>query len=551
MRYKDDHAAWHKHVHNVELDAVQVLKMHEMDENMNTIDFSSRRTGKTFNKEMWFLKFLACNSDQELGIVAPKEGQAITNLNYHLDAIRRSPILNGWLNYKSGRKQLSDTGYQFANRSKASAYGIMSQVDGGDLTCASLEEVDDMPADRLYSRFLLMMGSSRRAGADTDAKNDPRIAITGVFKGADTLTDMLDSGKYHPIGCFKGQRAIDEINQFVLEGQLDPSQADISGYNYPIPIANAINGIGLGMLNANYIQDMRAQLSPDEYARQLLCVNTSARNLIWEKWLRLALQKGLKANTGWHVPEVGKTHKKRGTLSFGYDASGHGESATASRSSLVVAETIGNFTVFIWAKLWPAGTDEAVIKRDLISYWRYFNPDYAQGDAFGVGMLTQLNEELFSEGLTQTDRRTIADGNSTQSSWEYWAFAPVRFEGMAKHQMASALAQIFYSNQAVLPYFSDDELERDELSDMATLLKQLVNIKQVPTSKSYASYKMVRKDIGDDLFDAAMACVWCLVTRGVSPASARINTNTVNTDQLLGQPSVLLPSQRFQTESTI
>ena len=72
----------------------------------------------------------------------------------------------------------------------------MAQVDGGDLTTASLEEVDDMPPDRLYARFLLMLGSTRRLGAAQASKADPQIRITGVFKGADTLSGMVESGEY-------------------------------------------------------------------------------------------------------------------------------------------------------------------------------------------------------------------------------------------------------------------------------------------------------------------------------------------------------------------
>ncbi|MDT8372084.1 MAG: hypothetical protein RQ783_08880, partial [Gammaproteobacteria bacterium] len=197
MRYQDDHALWHKHVHNVELDSMQVLKCLEMDTHPFTVDYSCRRTGKTAVKEMWNLKHNAINADQELGIVAPREAQSLVNLGYHLDAIRRSPILDSYLMYKSGRKQMSDTKYQFSNRSIAQGYGIMAQIDGGDLTLASIEEVDDLPADRLNSRFLLTMGSNRRLGASKDAVNDPIIRITGVFKGADTLTDMVKSGDYH------------------------------------------------------------------------------------------------------------------------------------------------------------------------------------------------------------------------------------------------------------------------------------------------------------------------------------------------------------------
>jgi hypothetical protein len=56
MRYADDHALWHKHIHNVELDPVQVLKCIEMDQHHSTIDVSCRRTGKTAVKELHALK---------------------------------------------------------------------------------------------------------------------------------------------------------------------------------------------------------------------------------------------------------------------------------------------------------------------------------------------------------------------------------------------------------------------------------------------------------------------------------------------------------------
>lgn len=56
MRYAGDHALWHKHIHNVELDSMQILKCLEMDQHPRTLDFSCRRTGKTAVKEMYLLK---------------------------------------------------------------------------------------------------------------------------------------------------------------------------------------------------------------------------------------------------------------------------------------------------------------------------------------------------------------------------------------------------------------------------------------------------------------------------------------------------------------
>ena len=100
MRHATDHALWHKYVHNAELDPIQVLKCMEMDQHPNTIDFSSRRTGKTAIKELYELKKNATRSDQELGIVAPREAQSLVNLGYHLEAIRRSSILDAYVAHK-------------------------------------------------------------------------------------------------------------------------------------------------------------------------------------------------------------------------------------------------------------------------------------------------------------------------------------------------------------------------------------------------------------------------------------------------------------------
>ena len=535
MRYAGNHGMWHKHIHNVELDPVQLLKMKEMDQNNNTIDFSSRRIGKTAVKEMYMLEHNAIHGDQELGIVAPREAQSLVNLGYHLDAIRRSDILTNHLAYRAGRRLMSDTTYEFQNRSRARAYGIMAQVDGGDLTAASLEEVDDMPRERLFSRFLLMLGSTRRLGASEDSKNDPSVRVTGVFKGADTLSDLLKTGGYHALGCFHGPAAKNELQKLITQGFLSEEAVDIPSYQYPVPIANAVNGMELDLLQRPYIMKMKDELSEDEFNRQLLCVNTAARNLIWEVNIRRAMQIGLDANIQIAQPLPGETYQKRGLISFGYDAGGHGENPKSSRHALVVCEQIGGWTTFTFAKTWSPGADDMVVKRDLLSFWKYFMPDVAMGDAYGVGMLTALNDDLFAEGLTQIDRRAIGDGNSTASTWPEWAFSPIRFEGMTKHVMAQGLRNTFHNHQSALPYIddSDESLADPELSDMRLFIRQLPNIEEQQTKTTYASYRMVDSKVGDDLFDAAMAANFGLMTRGAIAPATTVLTHTRTREELL------------------
>lgn len=498
MRYADDHFMWHKHVHNVELDPMQLLKCAQMDLHPATIDYSCRRTGKTATKELYDLKFLATHADQELGIVAPREAQAQVNLGYHLDAIRRSPILDAWLMYDRGRKQFSDTRYQFSNRSKAASYGIMAQVDGGDLTIASLEEVDDMPSERLYGRFLLMLGSSRRLGASKNSENKPQIRITGVYKGADTLADMVAGGQYHVL-----------------------------------PVIDVYLGMEMGILQETFMLQMQQELPPEEYLRQLLCQNVTGKNVIWEKWVRWAVQLAIRCHIKIEEPMPGERYRKRGPLAFGYDAGGHGEDPNASRHALVVTEQLWNFKVPIFAKTWPPGADDAKVKNDLKGFWRYFRPDYAMGDAYGVGMLTALNDELFAEGLTDRDRRAVGDGDSTASTWKDWPFAPIRFEGTVKHVMVQTARSDFQNKRVAMPYVDDLSDTEPAVADMRLLQRQLPNMVAEKTSKTYSSYVRSNKKLGDDLFDAYIASSHALDTRGTGEVQVIVSTHQRSLDELL------------------
>lgn len=508
MRYAHDHALWHKHVHGVTLDPMQILKCIEMDQHRNTIDFSCRRTGKTFVKEMYCLKHLATHPSEFEGVVAPRAQQSITNISYHIDAIARSEILRAFVATKSGRPQLRDTGYLFANKSGAAAYGIMSQIDGDSITIASLEETDDMPYDRLVSRFLPMLGSKRRPGIEHEL--EPQVRVTGVFKGADVLSSLVDSGAYHTV-----------------------------------PTVDVYLGAEMGMVDEAWAMEMRAQNSEGEWIRQFLCRNIAARNWIWEKYVRRAMAVGLAAELGIAGPLPGARHKRRGLVSFGYDHSGHGENPAASRSALVVAEQIGSFVTFPYVRSWPAGTDDAVVMRDLFGAWDYFRPDYAIGDAYGLGMLTTLNDLLYAKGLTTIDRRTIGDGESTASTWVEWPFSPMRFEGGTKHSMASMLRAAFHNGQAAIPWFDEDSADEQHRT-FHQFVRQVGNIKETPTRAAYSSFKMADPKLGDDLFDAAMAAVWALTTRGQDVAPTVIAARTQTRAQLLGLSAAASPAQWAQ-----
>lgn len=498
------HALWHKHTHNVELDAMQILKMAEMDLHVNTVDFSCRRTGKTFVKEIYNLEQLATKPHQTCGIVAPRMQQSQNNLNYMTDAIRRSPMLRAFIDYQAGRPQLKDTGFTFRNHSGAAAYGIMSQVDGDSLTIASLEETDDMPQDRLMSRFLPMLGAARRPGVTQDTELfKPRIRITGVYKGADVLKRLIQTGQYHIL-----------------------------------PAVDVHLGIQMGMVQKVWADSMREQLPAEEYLRQFLCMDIQARNWIWELHIKRAGALGLQAGLERAGPLPGMRYKRRGLIGLGYDHTGHGENPTASKSALVITEVMGNWLTFPYVKLWPPGVSDTTLRKDIVAIWDYFRPDYGIGDAYGVGMMTAVNDDLYSKGLTHINRETVADGESNATAWNQWAFAPMRFEGMTKHVMASALREAFHNNRAAYPYV-DTAFEHED-PDWVAFVRQLGNLQALPTKASYSSFKMADTAIGDDLFDAAMASVYALLTRGLADAPAVIQQRKVSRESLLGGPSLAL-----------
>ncbi|MBY0234565.1 MAG: hypothetical protein K2W93_06260, partial [Burkholderiaceae bacterium] len=210
----------------------------------------------------------------------------------------------------------------------------------------------------------------------------------------------------------------------------------------------------------------------------------------------------------------------------------HGETPEASKSALVIVEVMGNWLTFPFVKLWDPGTSDATLRQDIVAIWDYFRPDYAIGDAYGVGMLTAVNDDLFRQGLTHVNRETVDDGNSTASAWNQWAFAPLRFDGMTKHVMASAVRELFHHGRAAVPYV--DTGFADEDPDWLAFVRQMGNMKALPSKASYSSFQMVDQKVGDDFFDAMCAGVYALLTRGLEDTPAVVQTRKLDRAQLMG-----------------
>lgn len=112
-----------------------------------------------------------------------------------------------------------------------------------------------------------------------------------------------------------------------------------------------------------------------------------------------------------------------------------------------------------------------------------------------------------------------------------------RDDRLTKHVMASALREAFAHGRAAMPYV--DTGWDGEDPDWLALVRQLGNIKAVPTRASYSSFQMADAKLGDDLFDAACAGVYAIATRGLADAPVVVATRQQSREALLGSTLAL------------
>src|SRR3546814_9447284 len=106
----------------------------------------------------------------------------------------------------------------------------------------------------------------------------------------------------------------------------------------------------MGILQEAFMIEMRGQLSPQEYIRQLLCRNVTAQNVVWEKWVQWASQLGLTIGAQIEAPVPGGRYRRRGPIAFGYDHLGHGEDRSEEHTSELQSLMRISYAVFCLKK---------------------------------------------------------------------------------------------------------------------------------------------------------------------------------------------------------
>lgn len=500
MRFKGNNALWLKHILDIVPDEIQDGKMALMDEHLNTVDYSARRTRKTSAKELHNLIRTATESGHALNIIAPKHDQAKNSFGYIEEAVRRSPILNAFIRWKDGKKQLSTTGLEFVNGSKIHTYGITSNLDGIDSTIADVEEVDDLDEDRLRDRFLLT-----RLGTETlfnqGDKREKSVRITGVFKGAGLIDKFIDDKSY-----------------------------------YTLPAIDVWTGVAMGIINQEAVETDMDGMNDDQISRSLLCIRTSNKNFFHEKYVHRMMVRGNMKNLKIVEPVPGEIYEPRSpdsAIGIGYDAGGHGESDHPSRHACTVHEYHQGVSHYLYGREWDATADKSQVIADMVDIWAYFRPNekLAYGDAYGVATISDICDALWDLRLVKINRRDFP--GSSASTWEKWPFKPVRMEGFLKHAAFTYAQQEIHGGRVFAPLVDEDNRKDPEYATLERYTEQLKNIKSVTVKKIYNSYQMIKKAIGDDFVDASVLYFYGIGTQGMINIPTIIQSSTISRDKIL------------------
>lgn len=444
-----------------------------MKDNPKSLGYACPRVGKTFQFEFNDLDDEVCNPYDECLIFAPKEDQATDSFKYQREIIENSEILKALVRRNAaGKIELSSKGVQFINRSSCECIGINSNFEGKNASIIRIEELDDIPEDRL-KRALGRGLATNKNGLPT------RYRFTGVIWG------KLNIYKY----------SHDE-NYFTLP---------------PIDIYDAIAN---GYISADDAKTMRGEMSDDEWLRTMCLKFFESQNFIWGRWLHasqmIGLQWGL-TPVPWH-PDGTYNKRDDEIVSFGLDMGAQGGGDDASEYSLQITSAIGRTRRFINGRVWPPDSDPDEIIRGVCDWWEFYQPNVAFGDARDANLIVQINEELYSRDAVHRDWKRVNPSN-TQSGWDDWAkkglMAPIHNTGRNKHNMYTSLRNSINNclrvgdpqmtgNYFVFPYADREKAQKlESWMNLQKLIRELENLVAELLPIGYYKIERYKKKISD------------------------------------------------------
>lgn len=508
MKFADDTVLWMKHCTNQDADPWQQVAIREIEDHPNSLIVWPPRFGKTWGMEAVCMKELFCNPKETELIFGPKKEQAQNALREHLDWIETSPLLSTYVAHKRGKRQLSDSKYELLNGSRAKTFGILGHFDSEEASILRGEEWDDMDADIWVNRVLARGGRKNRSGLPT------RYRLSGTIqKGKGNMFATENSGNYHVVTKF-----------------------------------DVYEGLMFGIYDENAIDMMRQEMTEDEWLRIYLLKYTEARNYIWESKLDDCIYLSIKL--GWEGAEYrkGGRYPARGTVYAGFDCGHSGQKKVHSVYRLDLVEVIGETVLWLNGFEWESNTDPDKIKADVVDIWSYYHPAAGYGDALKANFIAEINDALYERGLVKFDRAKSPE--NTPAHWKEWDFSPMWNTGKAKYMWGEVAKTKIEHQKFVLPYFAlkDDR----EIAVAARRLKRcLLNIRMEINNSSYPSLEIIKKELGDDPFDALNMAMGCANDRQLQPLDfSRVRTSPRSLESAGLAGSVIRDLRRVGTDNS-
>jgi hypothetical protein len=470
-KFSDDIYLWLRDKCNIKLRPNQQVAADEYLRNKYAVHVWPPRFGKTTTKEWVNLYESATTPFEDGRIWGPGDSQAKEALKYQLEAIESSEILTAYIKKQNGKRLKSTKGYTFYNQSNWKTFGQHSRYDGENATIIDIEELDDMDRQVINDRIVPRGGAKNRNNRPT------RIRMTGTIQegeGPIYHYDMVDKD-FHTITKF-----------------------------------DIYDGLVFGIYDSDLIAKAKRDNVPDDWLRIYLLKYTKTRNFIWHSRIRDCQRRGMILNggDGYHAPifDPDGHYRAQGKVIAGMDMGASGQKTTSSKYSFVVYEFVGNSAIFLHRRVWDPTTDVNIVMRDIVDIWRFFDIDYAYGDALKADTISRLNDVLYDQRLISIDRREFPE--NTPSNWRQWAFSPVWNDGKSKWTYGQMVRNHIHANQVVFPYF-DSKSDHPNAKNTNEYLRCMNNIREERTAGKYPRLTYKDPQIGDDDFDATYMCFGC------------------------------------------
>ena len=321
MLHAGDTVKWLYHKTGQMADPWQAIEIDDIKSNPLSIAVWPPRFGKTWGMEAVCMEENATNAYEKEMIFAPVQKQANNALKEQLIWIEISPILREWLAYRRGKRQISETKYEFKNWSGAETFGILSNFDSENATILRGEEFDDMDLEVWNNRVTQRGIRVNRSGLPL------RIRLSGTIQWSDG-----------PIYIYINDPKYKTVTQFDVH-----------------------DGIAFGIYKPEAIAEEMRKKSHDERLRIYLLKFPTNRDFIKDAKLRLCILKSLQI--GWKGVEYkpGGEYKPRGVVYAGYDCGHSGEGNIHSIYRIDFFEKYGDYLLWLNAMEWESTTDPALI----------------------------------------------------------------------------------------------------------------------------------------------------------------------------------------------